>query len=52
MFTKYDKAAAGAISAAATGVIAALTDLDPEVVASIGTLLTAVLVFLVPNKVA
>ncbi|NIA67760.1 hypothetical protein HBA54_04080 [Pelagibius litoralis] len=50
MFTKYDKAAAGAIAAALTGVLAAVTTLDPDVVAAIGTLATAFLVYLVPNK--
>ena len=50
MFSKYDKAAAGAISAALTGVLAAVTTLSPEVVGSIGTLLTTVLVYFVPNK--
>ena len=50
MFTAYDKAAAGAIGAAITTVIASLTTLDPEVVGAIGTLITAGLVWLVPNK--
>lgn len=50
MFTAYDKAAAAAIGAALTSVIAALTTLDPEVVGAIGTLTTAGLVWLVPNK--
>ena len=50
MFTAYDKAAAAAIAAAATTVIAALTTLDSEVVGAIGTLLTAGLVWLVPNR--
>ncbi len=50
MFTRYDKAAAAAIGAAATTVIGALTALDPEVVASIGVILTAALTYLVPNK--
>ncbi|MEQ9607027.1 MAG: hypothetical protein RLN99_05105 [Kiloniellaceae bacterium] len=50
MFTAYDKAAAAAIGTAATTIIAALTTLDPEVVGAIGTLLTAGLVWLVPNK--
>lgn len=50
MFTAHDKAAAAAIGAAITSVIAALTSLDPEVVGAIGTLVTAGLVWLVPNK--
>lgn len=50
MFTAYDKAAAAAIGTAVTSIIAALTTLDPEVVGAIGTLLTAGLVWLVPNK--
>lgn len=50
MFTAYDKAAAAAIGTAVTTIIAALTTLDPEVVGAIGTLLTAGLVWLVPNK--
>jgi hypothetical protein len=50
MFTAYDKAAAAAIGAALTTVIAALTTLDSEVVGAIGTLLTSGLVWLVPNK--
>jgi len=50
MFTAYDKAAAAAIGTAATTIIAALTTLDAEVVGAIGTLLTAGLVWLVPNK--
>jgi len=50
MFTAYDKAAAAAVAAAITSVIAALTPLDPEITGAIGTLLTAGLVWLVPNK--
>ena len=50
MFTAYDKAAAAAIGTAVTTVIAALTSLDGEVVGAIGTLVTAALVWLVPNK--
>lgn len=50
MFTAYDKAAAAAIGASITTVIAALTTLDPEVVGAIGTLVTAGLVWLIPNK--
>ena len=50
MFTQYDKAAAGAIAAAITGLLTALTTLDAEVVSSIGVLVTAGLVWLVPNR--
>ena len=50
MFTAYDKAAAAAIGTAVTTVVAALTSLDGEVVGAIGTLITAALVWLVPNK--
>ena len=50
MLTAYDKAAAAAIGSAVTTVIAALTTLDPEIVGAIGTLVTAGLVWLVPNK--
>ena len=50
MFTRYDKAAAGALSAALLGVLAALTDLPPESLGAVGTLLTPALVALVPNK--
>lgn len=52
MFTAYDKAAAGAIGAAVTTIIAALTTLDSEVVGAIGTLVTTGLVWLVPNRAA
>jgi hypothetical protein len=52
MFTAYDKAAAAAIGAAVTSIIAAVTTLDSEVVAAIGTLVTTGLVWLVPNKAA
>lgn len=50
MFTAFDKAAAAAVGAAVTTVVAALTNLDPEVVGAIGTLVTTGLVWLVPNK--
>ncbi|WP_282609477.1 hypothetical protein [Pelagibius sp. Alg239-R121] len=49
MFTKYDKAAAAAIASAVTGVISAVTLLDPEVVAALGVILNSFAVFLVPN---
>lgn len=50
MFSAYDKAAAGAIGTAVTSILAALTTLDPEVIGAIGTLLTAGLIWLVPNR--
>ena len=50
MFTKYDKAAAAAIGAAVTSILAAVTTLDPDVIGAVGTLVTAGLVWLVPNK--
>jgi len=50
MFTAYDKAAAAAIGSAVTSVLAAVTTLDPDVVGAIGILVTAGLVWLVPNK--
>lgn len=50
MFTAYDKAAAAAIGAAVTSVLAAVTALDPDVVGAVGTLVTAGLVWLVPNR--
>lgn len=50
MFTAYDKAAAAAIGAAVTSILAAVTVLDPDVVGAVGTLVTAGLVWLVPNR--
>lgn len=50
MFTQYDKAAAAAIGAAITTVIATMTTLDPEMIASLGVLITAGLTWWVPNK--
>jgi hypothetical protein len=52
MFTAYDKAAAAAIGAAVTTLVAAVTTLDSEVVGAIGTLVTSGLVWLVPNRAA
>lgn len=49
MFTKYDKAAAAAIASAMTGVIAAVTTLDLEVVTALGVILNSLAVFFVPN---
>lgn len=50
MFTQYDKAGAAAIGAAITTVVATMTTMEPEVVASIGVLITAGLTWLVPNR--
>ena len=50
MFTAYDKAGAAAIGSAITAVLAAVTDLSPEALGAIGTLVTTLLVFLIPNK--
>lgn len=50
MFTAYDKAAAAAIGTAVMSVLAAISTLDPDVVGAIGTLFTAGLVWLIPNK--
>ena len=50
MFTNFDKAAAAAIGTAITSLLAAVTTLEPEVIGAIGTLVTAGLVWLVPNK--
>ena len=50
MFTKFDKAGAGAIAAAVTGLLAHFTTMDAELITAIGTVLTAVLVYAVPNK--
>ena len=50
MLTRYDKAGAAAIGAALTSIVGAVTVLDPEVVASIGVLVTASLTWLVPNR--
>lgn len=52
MFTKFDKAGAAAISTAVTGLLVAFTNLDADTVAAIGTLVTTVAVFFVPNKEA
>lgn len=50
--TRYNKATALAIGAAATQLVAALTSLDQESVQIIGNALTLVLVWLVPNAPA
>ena len=49
MFTRYDKTAAAALASALTGVIGAVTHLDPEVVTAIGVILNSLAVFFVPN---
>ena len=46
---RYNKAVAAAISSGATGVLVAM-GWDPEITASIGTLATMFLTWLVPNK--
>jgi hypothetical protein len=48
MFSKMDKAGAGAIGAGITTALAAF--LDIEVAGAIGTIVTAILVYLAPNK--
>lgn len=50
MFTAFDKAAAAAIGTAFTSLLAAITTLEPELIGAIGTLVTAGLVWLVPNR--
>lgn len=49
MLKKYNKATAAAITTAITGVIAASTNLDPELVAAIGVLISTIAVALIPN---
>lgn len=48
MFTTMDKAGAGAIGAGVTTALAAF--LDPELAGAIGVVITALLVYFVPNK--
>lgn len=50
MFTKYDKAGAAAIGGAITAILGAVTDLPPDALAAVGTLVTTALVYLIPNK--
>ena len=50
MFTAYDKAGAAAIGSAVTAVLTALTDLPEDAVLAVGTLVTTLLVYLIPNK--
>lgn len=50
MFTKYDKAGAAVIGGAITAVLGEFTELSPEALAAIGTLITTALVWLIPNK--
>lgn len=48
---QFNKATAAAISAAVTGLLLAFVPtLDPAVVSAVGTLVTAALVWAVPNK--
>ena len=47
---KFNKASAAAIAGAATTVFGALLAVDPEILGAAQTLLTALLVFLVPNR--
>lgn len=52
MFTKIDKAIAALLGSALT-IAAAFglnLDIDPEVVGGIGTAITTIIVYLVPNK--
>lgn len=52
MFTRYDKAGAAVIGGAISAILGAVTDLDGEALAAIGTLITTALVWLIPNKTA
>lgn len=55
MFSKlgrYNKASAAAVSQAIVQVVAAFTPLDPELEQAVGVVLTALLVWLVPNSPA
>jgi hypothetical protein len=46
---RFNKATAAAISGALTSLLVAYSDMPAEAVASLGTLATAVLVWIVPN---
>ena len=52
MFTRSDKAGAAVLAGALTSLLAHFTTLDAETLGAIGTLLTAGLVYFVPNKEA
>jgi len=47
---KFNKATVAGLSAAIVGLIGALIDIDPETLAAIGTVLTAAIVYFVPNQ--
>ena len=47
---QFNKATAAAISSAVTGLLVALTDLPADAVASVGVLVTTLLVYFVPNS--
>ena len=46
----FNKATAAAIASAVTGLLVAFTDLPTDAVAAVGTLITTLLVWWVPNK--
>ncbi len=50
MFTRFDKAGAAVLAGTLTSLLTHFTTLDTETLGAIGTLLTAALVYLVPNK--
>ncbi len=50
--TKFDKTTAAVISGAMVAVAGALFSVDPEILAAAQTIITAVLVWLVPNAPA
>jgi len=47
---KFNKATAAGISAAIIGLVGTLVDIEPETLAAIGTVLTAAIVYFVPNQ--
>ena len=47
---QFNKASAGGLAAAIVGLVGVLFEVEPEVLAAISTVLTAVIVYLVPNK--
>lgn len=50
MFTKYDKAGAAVIASSVTAILSVITDLNPQVIGAIGVIISAALVYSVPNK--
>jgi len=50
--TTFDKTTAAVIAGAVVAVVGALTTIDAQVLAAAQTLITAALVWLVPNKAA